>query len=136
MNSRQHRRDIRRKNFQQLRPIRTALYESDTLHLSQSDLTTLGIKWSEMDLQSESELGSGPRFCTPFPSDAIDRAFDKVFIDEAYEDVGQPEWPRYTPELQNTFYSALQIGLNLLRYLGCRSYDWSLIASTKWDRTG
>lgn len=130
-------RAIRRKNFEHLSQLKTVLYESSTLDLCQDDLTTLGIKWSsDMDLRSENGPGSGPRFSIPFPSDAIDGAFDKAFVDEGYEDVAQPTWPPYTPELQDTFYSALQLGLTLLQYLGCRAYDCQLIASTKWDTTG
>lgn len=84
-----------------------------------------------MDIHSEKKLDSSQPFCNPFPSDAIDGAFDN-----AYEDVSQPEWPPYPAELQNTFYSALQVGLTLLDCLECRGCDLDLITSTKWDRTG
>lgn len=136
MSNRQHQRDIRNKNFVKLRRIRTALYKSSTLHLCQADLAALEIKTSEMKLRSENELDSGPRFCTPFPSDEIDKAFQKAFIIEAYVEESQHEWPLYNPELQDTYCSALQLGVKMLQYLGSRIWDEDLIASTKWDRTG
>lgn len=137
MNSRKSRREVRIKNYKQLSLLKTALYEyeSSTLYLSQSDLSTLGIKWSEMDLLSD-EADSSPRFCAPFPSEAFDRAFDKTFeVGKAYEDMGRPDWATYTPKLQNTYYSALELGQVLLNYLGSRGYDDGMIASTNWDRT-
>lgn len=91
MNSRKSRREIRCKNYKQLSSLKTTLRESSALYLSQSELSTLGIKWSEMDLQSENEADSGPRFCAPLSSEAIKRAFDKTFeVGKAYEDGGQP----------------------------------------------
>lgn len=136
MNSRRSRKEARCKSYKQLSLLKTALRESSTLYMSQSDLSILGIKWSEMDLQSENESDSGPRFCAPLSSEAIDRAFDETFeVGKVYEDGGQPNWATYTPELQTTYYSALQLGKLLLEYLGCRDYDWNLITSTNWDRT-
>lgn len=135
MDSQQTRKEARFRNAEQLMRIRDALYPVSTLHLCQDDLTALGIKWSKMELQ-ENELDSGPRFCTPFPSDAIGAAFEKAFVDENYPDVCQPGWCPYTPEIQDAFYSALQLGEKMLQYLGDQGCDWHLIASTKWERKG
>lgn len=137
MNSQQKQRDVRTKNFKQLREILITLckYPSSKTHLCQDELTTIGIKRSEMNLQSENELDSGPIFCIPFPSDEIDNAFDKALVDDAYPEVGRPEWAPYTPDLQGIFDSAHELGRLLLHYLGCQSYDWDLIASTKWSGT-
>lgn len=138
MNSLQNRRDIRTKNFRHLRKILLTLnsYQSSKTHMSQDELTAIGIKRSELNLESKNELDSGPIFCIPFPSDAIDGAFDKAFVDEAYPDVSRPKWARYTPKLQGIFDSAHELGRLLVRYLGCRAYDEDLIASTKWTRKG
>lgn len=133
MNSRENRRDVRRKNFRLLQGLLITLYkyESSKTHLCQDELAALGIKRSGMNLRLENELDSGPDFCIPFPSDAIDKAFDKAFVDDAYPDIGPPKWVPYHHVLQNPFDSAHELGRVLVHYLGYQDYDWDLIASTK-----
>lgn len=118
MDSGRNQRDVSRKIFKQLSLLRAALDESSTLHLGQRDLETLGIKWSEMDLQSENENDSGVRFCSPMSSKAIDTAFDKIFVDNIYK-AGQPGLAPYNLEFQGPFYSAVELGEMMRRYLGC-----------------
>ena len=134
MDSRQKRREIRTKTFSHLREILITLkcYEPSKTHLCEDELAAICVKRSRLNLESENDLDSGPIFCIPFPADAIDGAFDKAFFRDAYPDVGPPKWAPYNPELQGTFDSAHELGRLLLQYLGCRSYDWDLMASTKW----
>ncbi|MCJ1464543.1 hypothetical protein MMC07_003156 [Pseudocyphellaria aurata] len=136
MTSQQDRRDVRNGHFKQLLLINKALHKSSTPYLCQVELINLGIKRSKMDLRPEDKPDSGPRFCTLFPSDAIDKTIEKAFVDEEYEDEGPPEWFPPDPVLYDANYAACQMGNLMLKYLGFRGFDWNMIASTKWDRTG
>ena len=50
-------------------------------YLSADDLTSLGIKVSEMDLETGRPADSGPQFCDPYPSEEFDKLFEKVSAD-------------------------------------------------------
>lgn len=91
-------------------------YQSFITHLCLVELTAIGIKWSEMSIQSENELDSGSIFCIPLPSDKIDNAFDKAIVDDAYPEVGRPDRSPYTPDLQGTFDLAAELGRMLPKY--------------------
>lgn len=143
MSSLQSRRDVRRKKMKQLHAIRKALYLSSALYLSQDDLTTHGIEWSEMSLFSKGQLDVGPQFCTPFPLDKIDAAFDKAFTYKAPDgsdddDEWHPGWlAPYDPEFPDTWCSANQVGGSLLQYLESKADGWGqLTASNKWINRG
>ncbi|MCJ1467785.1 hypothetical protein MMC07_006410 [Pseudocyphellaria aurata] len=109
---------------------------SSTVYLGQDELRTLGIERSDMDLRPEDKPDSGPRFGIPFPSDAFDQALEKAFDYDDYEDGGRPEWYPYEPDVYSKWHGADQLADLMLKYLGCRSLDNHLIASTKWDRQG
>jgi hypothetical protein len=50
-------------------------------YLSADDLTSLGIKVSEMDLETGRPADSGPQFCNPYPNQEFDKLFEKVSAD-------------------------------------------------------
>lgn len=89
-----------------------------------------------MDLKLENELDAAPRFCTPFPSDAIEKTIERAFEHEPDEDVSRPELAPYNLKFQGPFYSALELGELMLRYLGSQYFTGDMLASTKWDATG
>jgi hypothetical protein len=50
-------------------------------YLSADDLESLGIKVSEMDLETGRPADAGPQFCEPYPSQEFDKVFEKVSAD-------------------------------------------------------
>ena len=50
-------------------------------YLGADDLTSLGIKVSEMDLETGRPADSGPQFCDLYPSQEFDKLFEKVSAD-------------------------------------------------------
>lgn len=87
-----------------------------------------------MDLKSDNELDSGPRFCTPLASDAIDMAIHRAFPYEDEIDAVQTGLAPYDLKFSGPFYSALQLGEMMLSHLGSRTFEEDMIMATKWDR--
>jgi hypothetical protein len=65
-------------------------------YLSANDLECLGIKLSEMDIETGRPADSGPQFCEPYPSQEFDKVFEKVSADlrlgEDEDDVYATAW--------------------------------------------
>ncbi|MCJ1462255.1 hypothetical protein MMC07_000855 [Pseudocyphellaria aurata] len=139
MESRLRRRRVREETWKQLSLIRTALLDdSSMIHLCHDDLTALGIKQSAMDLTSDNEHDSGPRFCTPFASDAIATVIDTAFGPWSESDVEYTALGTYNLEYWGAYHSAAQVGNMMLRYMGNRAFDPNMFAltATKWDPAG
>ena len=74
-----------------------------------------------------------PLFCKLVPSDVMDEAFDRTFVDEDTI----PPWPDYRPTSGSRFYPAYSIGLTLMDYtMSGQEIREPLVPNKKWYGTG
>ena len=73
---------FRVKAYKGLSQLLTKLCPPSPISLSQDELQTLGIKCSEMALLPQRSHDAYPLFCELVPSDIMNEAFDRTFIDQ------------------------------------------------------
>jgi hypothetical protein len=114
--------DILLEYYNHLGTMKTAFKELPTPYVSKSDLSNLGVQFSRMSLHPDT-VDSQPRFCKPFQA----REFDHLF-----ENAEKPEWRKPAPHFNGNLHEGYGLEQWFSDCLGYSSYDWHLLASSKW----
>ena len=124
---------FRRKAYNELSQLLAKLDPPSPKSLSQDELQLLGIECNVMALLPQGHRDAHPLFCKLVPSQIMDQAFDRTFVDEDTI----PPWPDYMPTFSSRFYPAYSIGLTLLDYtMSGQEIREPLIPNKKWYSTG
>ena len=125
----------RRSIYENLRQIQQKLNPGSGQILHQADLDNLRIQCSELDLLSRRGSGSKPRYCTPFPSDVINKAYDDNAVDGDWH---RPDIPKWDLDYWGRYYIAMHLGNKLLRFQDYVLHQLSpaMQARCKWGYTG
>lgn len=94
-------------------------------YLSTDDLYSLGIKLSDMDINTGKPADDGPQFCDLYTK----QAFDDLFENAEFEEINY--WPTARSE-GNGYYLAYAVGSNLVNCLGVSYSPECLLSKSKY----